>query len=172
MSFKNKERDNREEGMTDRLEGRNAVLEAINAGREINKIWILDPKDNKKPDPTLLKILREAGDRKIVTVRCRRDALDRMSTTHNHQGVIAAVASHEYANLEDILKKAADQGEAPFIFLLDEISSALDEKTEQVLYRRLFDRYPDKTVLFITHRTMVSEYCDDIIDMRNTKTIY
>ena len=58
------------------------------------------------------------------------------------------------------------------IFLLDEISSALDEKTEQVLYRRLFDRYPDKTVLFITHRTMVSEYCDDIIDMRNTKTIY
>lgn len=58
------------------------------------------------------------------------------------------------------------------ISLLDEISSALDEKTEQVLYRRLFDRYPDKTVLFITHRTMVSEYCDDIIDMRNTKTIY
>ena len=58
------------------------------------------------------------------------------------------------------------------IFLLDEISSALDEKTEQVLYHRLFDRYPDKTVLFITHRTMVSEYCDDIIDMRNTKTIY
>ena len=58
------------------------------------------------------------------------------------------------------------------IFLLDEISSALDEKTEQVLYRRLFDRYPDKTVLFITHRTVVSEYCDDIIDMRNTKTIY
>ena len=56
------------------------------------------------------------------------------------------------------------------IFLLDEISSALDEKTEQTLYRRLFDRYPDKTVLFITHRTMVSEYCDDIIDMRNTKT--
>ena len=58
------------------------------------------------------------------------------------------------------------------IFLLDEISSALDEKTEQVLYRRLFDRYPDKTVLFITHRTVVSEYCDDTIDMRNTKTIY
>jgi len=58
------------------------------------------------------------------------------------------------------------------IFLLDEISSALDEKTEQVLYRRLFERYPDKTVLFITHRTVVSEYCDDIIDMRNTKTIY
>lgn len=56
------------------------------------------------------------------------------------------------------------------IFLLDEISSSLDEKTEQTLYRRLFDRYPGKTVLFITHRTMVSEYCDDIIDIRNTKT--
>jgi ABC-type multidrug transport system fused ATPase/permease subunit len=52
------------------------------------------------------------------------------------------------------------------IFLLDEISSALDEKTEQALYRRLFERYPDKTVLFITHRTLVSEFCDDIIDIR------
>ena len=58
------------------------------------------------------------------------------------------------------------------IFLLDEISSSLDEKTEQELYSRLFDQYPDRTVLFITHRTLVSEYCDDIIDMRNTKTIY
>ena len=124
MSFKNKERDDREEGMTDRLEGRNAVLEAINAGREINKIWILDPKDNKKPDPTLLKILREAGDRKIVTVRCRRDALDRMSTTHNHQGVIAAVASHEYADLEDILKKAETEGHAPLLVVLDELKDA------------------------------------------------
>ena len=52
------------------------------------------------------------------------------------------------------------------IFLLDEISSSLDEKTEQALYRRLFERYPDKTVLFITHRTLVSEFCDDIIDIR------
>ena len=52
------------------------------------------------------------------------------------------------------------------IFLLDEISSSLDEKTEQALYRRLFDQYPDRTVLFITHRTLVSEFCDDIIDIR------
>ena len=52
------------------------------------------------------------------------------------------------------------------IFLLDEISSSLDEKTEQELYSRLFDQYPDRTVLFITHRTLVSEFCDDIIDIR------
>ena len=44
--------------------------------------------------------------------------------------------------------------------------SDMDEKTEQELYSRLFDQYPDRTVLFITHRTLVSEFCDDIIDIR------
>ena len=49
------------------------------------------------------------------------------------------------------------------ILLLDEISSSLDEPTERELYHRLFTTYPQKTMLFITHRTTVSELCDEIV---------
>ena len=51
------------------------------------------------------------------------------------------------------------------ILLLDEISSSLDEPTEYELYRRLFKTYPQKTMLFITHRTTVSELCDEEISL-------
>jgi ABC-type bacteriocin/lantibiotic exporter with double-glycine peptidase domain len=49
------------------------------------------------------------------------------------------------------------------ILLLDEISSSLDEPTEQELYHRLFTNYPSKTMIFITHRATVSELCDKVI---------
>ena len=49
------------------------------------------------------------------------------------------------------------------ILLLDEISSSLDEQTEQTLYERLFNQYPEKTMIFITHRTAVSSLCDEVI---------
>ena len=49
------------------------------------------------------------------------------------------------------------------ILLLDEISSSLDEPTERELYRRLFAAYPQKTMLFITHRPTVTEQCDDVV---------
>ena len=49
------------------------------------------------------------------------------------------------------------------ILLLDEISASLDEQTERQLYTRLFDRYPQKTMIFITHRPSVSELCNDVL---------
>ena len=109
---------------SDRLEGRNAVLEAINAGREINKLWILESRDGKKPDPLLLRIIREASNRRIPVVRAKREALDRMSETHNHQGVIASVASHEYTDFEDIIAKTEAEGRKPFLLVLDELKDA------------------------------------------------
>ncbi len=51
------------------------------------------------------------------------------------------------------------------ILLLDEISSSLDEPTECELYRRLFAAYPEKTMLFITHRPTVTTQCDEIINL-------
>ena len=51
------------------------------------------------------------------------------------------------------------------ILLLDEISASLDEQTEQLLYNRLFARYPNKTMIFITHRATVSQMCDEIIPL-------
>lgn len=108
----------------DRLEGRNSVLEALKAGREFNKIWILESAGGKKPDPILIRIMNDAEKKKIPVIRAKRDALDRMSETHNHQGVIAQVASHEYADIEDIITKCADEGRSPFFVVLDELKDA------------------------------------------------
>ena len=49
------------------------------------------------------------------------------------------------------------------ILLFDEISSSLDEATEAELYRRLFEAFPEKTMLFVTHRTAVCEMCDETV---------
>lgn len=49
------------------------------------------------------------------------------------------------------------------ILLLDEISSSLDEQTEHELFKRLFDNFPEKTMIFITHRPEVSKLCDEVI---------
>lgn len=51
------------------------------------------------------------------------------------------------------------------IMLLDEISASLDEETEHELYKRLFATYPQKTMIFITHRTTVCELCSEVIKL-------
>lgn len=53
------------------------------------------------------------------------------------------------------------------ILLLDEISSALDEQTERELFSRLFAAYPQKTMLFITHRSAMTKLCDEVVNMNN-----
>ncbi len=117
-------RQGEEEFKSSYIEGRNSITEALNAGHEINKIWILQPADGKKLDPDLVKILKECKERRIVTVRVSRTALDKMSTTGNHQGVIAQVASHEYADLEDIVAKVEEEGRAPLLLALDELKDS------------------------------------------------
>ena len=108
----------------DKIEGRNAVGEALAAGRTINRIWILKPEGGKRLEPALAKILDAAIKQDTVISRVPRNVLDRMSTTHNHQGVIASVAPHEYADLDDIIGKARDEGRAPILIALDEIKDA------------------------------------------------
>lgn len=49
------------------------------------------------------------------------------------------------------------------ILLLDEISASLDEETERELYTRLFAAYPEKTMIFITHRSAICTLCDEIV---------
>ncbi len=106
----------------DRLEGRNPILEAIKAGRPINKLYV--QKTQGKPDPTLARIVREAREAGAVIMESDRQVLDQMSVTHGHQGVIAQVAMHEYADLDDVLARAADKGEDPFLILLDELQES------------------------------------------------
>lgn len=100
-----------------RLEGRNAVLEAFRSGRSVDKLYLqADLKEGM-----IQTIAREARKAGTVINYVPKERLNQMSETGSHQGVIAVVASFDYAEVEDILQKAKDKGEAPFLFLLDGI---------------------------------------------------
>ncbi len=102
----------------DVIEGRNAVIEALRAGRTIDKIFI----QKGETDKTLGHIASKARDTGIVVVDADKRKLDSMSQTHSHQGVIALAAIREYCTVQDILDIAAEKGEAPFVVVCDEIS--------------------------------------------------
>ena len=99
------------------IEGRNAVIEAFRAGKTIDKLYVLDGCQ----DGPVTTIKREAKKCDTIIKYVEKERLDQMSTTGHHQGVIAQAAAYEYAEVEDILKKAEEKGEPPFIFLLDNI---------------------------------------------------
>ncbi len=99
------------------VEGRNAVLELIDSGKDINKIFI----QSGEKHGSIMKIIAKARERGIVIVEVQRRKLDEMSTSHNHQGVIASVPPYEYVEVEDILEEAKNRNEAPFILILDGI---------------------------------------------------
>ena len=103
--------------MENKIEGRNAVLEALRAGKPIDKLYVLDG----CPDGPVRTIIREAKKGDTIINYVKKERQDQLSETGHHQGVIAMAASYEYATVEDILEKAREKGEAPFIFVLDNI---------------------------------------------------
>lgn len=100
-----------------KIEGRNAVLEAFRSGKPIDKLFVLDG----CMDGPVRTILREAKKHDTVVNFVERERLDQLSETKKHQGVIAMAAAYEYATVEDILAKAEEKGEPPFVILLDGI---------------------------------------------------
>ncbi len=99
------------------IEGRNAVIEAFRSGKPIDKIFIQDGVQ----DGPVQTIKREAKKHNTMVKFVTKERLDQLSETGKHQGVIAYTAAYEYAEVEDILEAAREKGEAPFIFLLDNI---------------------------------------------------
>ena len=104
----------------DRIEGRNAVLEALRAGRSIDKIYLA----KGETDKTLAHIAARARAAGVVVVEADRRKLDALSAspTKAHQGVVAVAAVKDYCSLADILRVAEERGEAPFVLVCDEIS--------------------------------------------------
>ena len=100
-----------------KIEGRNAVLEAFRSGKTVDKLYILDGCQ----DGPVRTIAREARKHDTIIQYMAKERLDQISETGKHQGVIAVAASYEYATVEDILAKAKEKGEPPFILLLDNI---------------------------------------------------
>ena len=100
-----------------KIEGRNAVLEAFRSGKPMDKVFLLDG----CMDGPLKTIAREAKKHDKIINYVKKERLEQLSETGKHQGVIAMAAAYEYAQVEDILAKAEEKGEPPFILLLDGI---------------------------------------------------
>ncbi len=103
------------EGM---IEGRNALTEALKSGRTVDKVYVAEGNTDRSLT-RLTALAKEAG---AVIIPTDRRKLDQMSPTGAHQGVIASVAAHEYASVDDILALAEERGEAPLIVICDELS--------------------------------------------------
>ena len=107
-----------DERRTDLIEGRNAVNEALKAGRAIDKLYVARGTN----DSALGRITARARERGVAVVTVDRRKLDEISVTGSHQGVIAVAAVTHYASIDDILALAEERGEPPFIVCCDEIS--------------------------------------------------
>ena len=99
------------------VEGRNAVLEAFRSGRTIDKLFVLDGCQ----DGPVRTIVREAKKHGTLLNFVGKERLNQLSQTGKHQGVIAYAAAYDYAEIDYMLKLAAERGEDPFLFLLDGI---------------------------------------------------
>ena len=100
------------------LEGRNAVQEALAAGRPIDKLYIAAG----ETDRALARLAAMAKEAGAAVVETDRRKLDQLSATGAHQGVVAMVAAHAYATVDEILENAKSRGEAPLIVLCDDLS--------------------------------------------------
>lgn len=99
------------------IEGRNPVIEALTSGESIEKIYI--QKGNVQGSAQ--KIINLARKKKIQVTEVDKNKLNTIAETDSHQGVVAIVSPIEYVSVEDIIKKAEEKGEQPFIVILDEI---------------------------------------------------
>ena len=103
--------------MSEQIEGRNAVLEAFRAGQFVDKLYLQDGGH----DGPVQSIVREAKKKGTLIQYVPKERLNQMSQTGAHQGVIAQMAAFDYSTVEEILQRAKDKGEDPFLVLLDGI---------------------------------------------------
>ena len=101
----------------DHIEGRNSVLELLESGKDINKIFITKGEKHG----SINKIIAIAKEKRIILVEKDKRQMDQIAQTENHQGVIAIVPPFEYCEIEDILQEAKNKQEDPFVLILDGI---------------------------------------------------
>jgi 23S rRNA (guanosine2251-2'-O)-methyltransferase len=96
--------------------GRNPVMEALRAGRDINKLWVQEGAQKG----SIQQILAKAKELGIPVQMVPKRKIEQM-VPENHQGVAASVAAYQYAEVDDLFAKAEQSGEPPFFLLLDEL---------------------------------------------------
>ena len=104
--------------MAEIIEGKNPILEALRAGRSVNKIMLAK---GLKNDSTISEILDNAREKKVPVEYVERHILDRQSGIGNSRGIIAFTASHDYATLDELLEIPGKTGEPALFCLLDGI---------------------------------------------------
>lgn len=102
---------------SDQIEGRNAVIELLESGKDINKLYI----SKGEKTGSINKIIAMAKEKKVVIVEKDKAQMEKMAQSDNYQGVIAIVPPFEYCEVEDILNYAKEKEESPFILILDGI---------------------------------------------------
>ena len=113
-----REEDRQEEKrFDDQIEGRNSVLELLESGKDINKIFVT----RGEKHGSINKILAIAKERKIIVVEKDKKQMDEKAQEENYQGIIAIVPPFEYVEIEDILNTAKERQEDPFVLILDGI---------------------------------------------------
>ena len=139
-AFLEREKRRERELNENQLEGRNAVLEVLRSGRDIEKIMV----QKGNVEGTIKRIVAQAAEKGVVIQEVSRQKLDELSQTKNHQGVIALVSAHDYVEVEDILAAARAKGEDPFIILLDGITDP--HNLGAILCRRAWCDYPEASL--------------------------
>lgn len=100
--------------------GRNAVLELLKSGKEIENILIA----NGEREGSINRIIALCKENKIVVKNVDRKKLDFLAPGGNHQGVVANIPAHEYSTVEQIIEYAQEKGQDPFIIMCDEIEDS------------------------------------------------
>ena len=101
---------------TDKIIGINPVLEALKAGRPVQRLLVAEQRKQDREVQAILRLARDGG----AEVRfASREALNREAPGANHQGVVAIAAAKQYATLDDILTAPVQQGKAPLFLVLD-----------------------------------------------------
>ena len=108
---------NKENEYQDQIEGRNSVMELLESGKDINKIYVTKGEKHG----SITKIIAKAKENKVVVVEMEREKLNKMAQTENCQGVIAIVPPFDYYTVDDILNEVKSKNEKAFILILDGI---------------------------------------------------
>ena len=101
----------------DQVEGRNSVLELLESGKDINKIFVTKGERHG----SIHKIIAMAKEKRVIIVEKDKRQMEEMAQTQNYQGVIAIVPPFEYCQIDDILEEARNKSEDPFVLILDGI---------------------------------------------------
>ncbi len=107
----------KENSYIDQVEGRNSVIELLESGKDINKIFI----SNGEKHGSINKIIAMAKEKKVIITEVDKNKIRQMSQTDNNQGVIAIVPPFDYCEIDDIIEYAKSKNEKPFVVILDGI---------------------------------------------------